>query len=137
MLPTPLRIPTRAAETGQIHLRAARAVHQELIRTLHTLPATIHRVRTRRSREGPNEFVITGIHKDYDITSQLPEVSVPTLFTCGRFDETRPEEAAWYQSLVLGSELLIFEQSAHVAHLEERELYLQVLREFLQRHADN
>ena len=39
--------------------------------------------------------MITGIHKDYDITSQLPEVSVPTLFTCGRFDETRPEEAAW------------------------------------------
>ena len=95
MLPTPLRIRKRAAETGQIHLWGARAVHQELIRTLHTLPATIHRVRTRRSREGPNEFVITGIHKDYDITSQLPEVSVPTLFTCGRFDETRPEEAAW------------------------------------------
>jgi len=95
MLPTPLRIRKRAAETGQIHLWGARAVHQELIRTLHTPAATIHRVRTRRSREGPNEFVITGIHKDYDITSQLPEVSVPTLFTCGRFDETRPEEAAW------------------------------------------
>ena len=42
-----------------------------------------------------------------------------------------------YQSRVPGSELVIFEQSAHVAHLEERELYLQVLREFLQRHADN
>ena len=119
MLPTPLRIPTRAAETGQIHLRAARAVHQELIRTLHTPAATIHRVRTRRSREGPNEFVITGIHKDYDITGRLAEVSVPTLFTCGRFDETRPIETAWYHSLVSRSELAIFEQSSHVAFMEE------------------
>ena len=63
MLPTPLRIRKRAAETGQIHLWGARAVHQELIRTLHTPAATIHRLRTRRSREGPNEFVITGIVK--------------------------------------------------------------------------
>ena len=83
--------------------------------------------------QGPSEFVITGIHEDYDATERLGRLAVPTLFLCGRFDETRPEETAWYQSLVPGSELVVFEHSSHVPHLEEPGRYLQVLRDFMDR----
>lgn len=83
--------------------------------------------------QGPNEFSITGIHKEYDITGRLGEISVPTLFICGRHGETRPEETTLYHSMTPGSELVIFEESSHVPHLEEPERYLQVLRDFLQR----
>jgi proline iminopeptidase len=83
--------------------------------------------------QGPNEFTITGTHKDYDATRRLGELAVPTLFLCGRHDETRPEDAAWYHSLVPGAALVIFEQSSHMPHLEEPERYLQVLRNFLHR----
>ena len=62
--------------------------------------------------QGPSEFVITGIHEDYDATERLGRLAVPTLFLCGRFDETRPEETAWYQSLVPGTELVVFEHTA-------------------------
>jgi len=48
-------------------------------------------------------MLITGIHKDYDITDRLNQLSVPTLFVCGRHGSTRPEETAWYHSLMLRS----------------------------------
>ncbi|MCE3293331.1 MAG: proline iminopeptidase [Arthrobacter sp.] len=83
--------------------------------------------------QGPNEFMITGTHKDYDITGRLSEITVPTLYICGRYGETRPEETTLYHSMTPGSELEIFEESSHVPHLEEPEHYLQVLRDFLQR----
>jgi proline iminopeptidase len=99
-----------------------------LLRTFGQLNQTIY---THMS--GPNEFTITGIHRDYDITGRLGEISVPTLFTCGRHDEMRPENVAWYQSLTPGSEVVVFEQSSHVAHLEEPERFLRVARDFLRR----
>jgi proline iminopeptidase len=83
--------------------------------------------------QGPNEFIITGIHKDYDITDRLGSLAVPTLFICGRYGETRPEETEFYRSLVPGAELVIFEESSHLPHLEEPERYLKVLRDFLHR----
>lgn len=83
--------------------------------------------------QGPSEFQITGIHKDYDATDRLGDLTVPTLFLVGRHDMALPEDTAWYHSLVPGSELVIFEESSHMPHLEEPDLYLQVLRDFLHR----
>jgi proline iminopeptidase len=83
--------------------------------------------------QGPNEMLISGIHKDYDITDRLGGLSVPTLFVCGRHGSTRPEDTAWYHSLVPGAELVVFENSSHVPHLEEPEKYLQTLRGFVHR----
>jgi proline iminopeptidase len=83
--------------------------------------------------QGPSEFTITGSHKDYDATDRLGRLKNPTLFLCGRHDETRPEETAWYRSLVPGAEMTVFEHSSHMPHLEETEKYLRVVRDFLRR----
>ncbi|MDR6505587.1 proline iminopeptidase-family hydrolase [Arthrobacter oryzae] len=99
-----------------------------LMRTFGQLNLTIY-----ERMQGPSEFVITGIHKDYDVTDRLGGLTVPTLFMCGRYGETRPEETKYYQSLVPGSEAVIFEESSHLPHLEEPARYAQVLREFLHR----
>lgn len=99
-----------------------------LVRAFSQLNQTIY-----AHMQGPSEFTITGIHRDYDVTGRLAEIRVPTLFTCGRHDEMRPEDVAWYHRLLPGSELVVFEQSSHVAHLEEPERYLQVVRDFLRR----
>ncbi len=82
---------------------------------------------------GPSEFFVTGNLLGYDRTKRLGEITIPTLFTCGRFDEATPQATRWYQSLVSGSELAIFEQSAHCAHLEETDRYLERVRDFLRR----
>ena len=82
---------------------------------------------------GPTEFYMTGNLADYDRSSRLKEIKVPTLFTCGRFDEATPESTTWYQSLLPGSEIAIFEHSAHMTHLEEPDRYIRVVRDFLNR----
>jgi len=80
---------------------------------------------------GPSEFCATGNLKTYDVTAQLHEIEIPTLFLCGRHDETRPETLFYYQSLVPGAKAHVFEQSSHKAYLEETDEYLRVVREFL------
>ncbi len=81
---------------------------------------------------GPTEFFMTGNLLHYDRTDRLGEIDIPTLFTCGRYDEATPDATAWYQSLLPKSELVVFEQSAHLPHLEETEGYLEMVRNFLQ-----
>ncbi len=101
---------------------------EALMRTFSQVNQTIY-----ERMQGPSEFRITGIHKDYDVTDRLGELTVPTLFLVGRYDMARPEDTAWYHSLVPGSELVIFEKSSHMPHLEEPSLFFPVLRDFLQR----
>jgi len=80
---------------------------------------------------GPNIFTVTGNLKDWDCTNRLGEITAPTLITCGRYDETGPACAETLHRGIPNSEMHIFEQSAHMAHLEETELYLQGVRSFL------
>lgn len=85
---------------------------------------------------GPSEFCPTGNLKHYDVTPRLHEISNPTLFLCGRYDEATPESTQYYQSLVPGAELHVFEESSHMGYLEETEAYLQAVRQFLQKVED-
>jgi proline iminopeptidase len=80
---------------------------------------------------GPNEFTVTGTLAGYDRTDRLPSIDIPTLLTCGRFDEATPESTEVYAGLIPGSRTAIFERSAHCAHLEEKEAYLSEVRSFL------
>ena len=81
--------------------------------------------------QGPNEFTITGNLKDWDRVDRLGEITSPTLITCGRYDELGPACAETLHRGIPNSEMHIFEQSAHLAHVEEAERYLQVVRQFL------
>ena len=102
---------------------------ESLMRTFNSLNLAIY-----EAMQGPSEFVISGTHKDYDLTGRLGELRAPTLFLCGRYDETRPEETRLYHSLVPDAEMVVFEESSHMPHLEETERYLQVVGDFLRRH---
>jgi proline-specific peptidase len=83
--------------------------------------------------QGPNEFVITGTLKDWDITDRLREIDVPTLVTSGRFDECTPLIAKSVQHGIPSAEWVVFERSSHMAFVEEPERYLDVLDGFLTR----
>jgi proline-specific peptidase len=82
---------------------------------------------------GPSEFHMTGHIKDWDIRDRLGEIRVPTLITSGRYDEATPLIAETMHRGIAGSEWVIFEESSHLAHVEEPERYLQVLTDFLDR----
>jgi proline-specific peptidase len=80
---------------------------------------------------GPNEFVVIGNLKDWDRTARLGEISTPTLVTVGRYDELTPACAETIHRGVRNSGMVIFEESAHLAHVEEAEKYLKVVSDFL------
>ncbi len=82
---------------------------------------------------GPTEFVQTGNLADFERFDRLPEIAIPTLFTCGRHDEAAPSTVAAYQSQVPDAELVIFERSSHTPHLEETGAYLETIQDFIQR----
>ncbi len=86
---------------------------------------------------GPSEFTMTGTLKDFDQSLHLHEISVPVLFTCGRYDEATPESTAYYQSMLPGSELMIFEDASHMHHIEMTDEYLSLVRDFLRRSEDH
>jgi proline iminopeptidase len=67
----------------------------------------------------------------YDRTDRSGEITVPTLFTAGRYDRATPATTAYYQSLMPGSELVVFEHSAHLPMVDEPTRYVTVLRDFL------
>jgi L-proline amide hydrolase len=80
---------------------------------------------------GPSEFHVVGTLKNWDIIPRLGEIHVPTLVTSGRFDEATPLIAGTVHEGIPGSRWMIFEASAHTAHAEEPERYMQVLAAFL------
>lgn len=81
---------------------------------------------------GPNEFTTIGNLRDWDRTSRLAEIQVPTLITVGRYDELTPACAETLRAGIPDARLVIFEESAHLAHVEESERYLGVVADFLQ-----
>lgn len=82
---------------------------------------------------GPSEFHVIGVLKDWDIRHRLGEIRLPTLLTSGRYDELTPMQAEIVAKGIPRAEWVTFENSAHVAHVEEQERYLQVLDRFLTR----
>jgi proline iminopeptidase len=80
---------------------------------------------------GPSEFSVTGTLKNYERIDRLKEITIPVLFTCGRYDEAAPATTKYYQSNVPSSGISIFEDASHEHHLEKPKEYLQVVRDFL------
>src|SRR5262249_51246850 len=64
--------------------------------------------------QGPNEFVITGTFRSWDIVGRLGEIGVPTLITTGRHDECTPRQAEVVHRGIRGSEWVLFEDSSHM-----------------------
>lgn len=81
---------------------------------------------------GPSEFHIIGVIKDWDVTERLSEIRVPTLIISGRYDESTPLQNEILHKGIAGSEWLLLENSSHLAHVEEPERYMSAVQEFLE-----
>lgn len=82
---------------------------------------------------GPSEFTVSGVLKDYERIEDLPKIDIPVLFLCGEYDEAAPATTRYYQQNLPGSEVFIFDDASHEAHLEKPQEYLQIVRGFLKR----
>lgn len=82
---------------------------------------------------GPSEAHPTGVLAGWDVTPRLGEIRVPALVLCGRYDEATPHQAETLVAALPDAELVVFEESAHLAPVEETERYLATVRSFLAR----
>jgi proline iminopeptidase len=80
---------------------------------------------------GPNEFTIIGNIRYWNVTNQLHSIKIPTLVTCGKYDEVSPKVARDIHRHIKSSKLVIFPKSSHLAFWEERERFVSVLKNFL------
>jgi len=72
-----------------------------------------------------------------EVEERLKDVTQPVLVTTGRMDRVCTVEAAEAMAKGLpNAELVIFENSGHMTFVEENERYLQVVRNFLNKHMD-
>jgi proline-specific peptidase len=82
---------------------------------------------------GPSEFHVTGTLKEWDVRGRLPGILAPALVLGGRFDECTPAIQEDLQRRLPGSQWTVFEDSAHLPHLEEPERFREVVEGFLER----
>lgn len=80
---------------------------------------------------GPNEFTPNGTLKDYDVTSALNTLDVPTLIISGVNDLSTPLLAKTMHDNIRGSKWELFPNCRHCCYLDDNPRYLRVVSTFL------
>lgn len=75
--------------------------------------------------------LLKGVLLNYDRSKELRSLKMPVLVTCGAFDFPQPDSLAEYVKGMENVTLKVFEQSAHMPHLEEEKEYMQEFTNFL------
>jgi L-proline amide hydrolase len=83
---------------------------------------------------GPSEFHVIGSIKDWQSVDRLGDIDVPTLLVSGRYDEATPALQETLRDGIAECEWVLFEESAHMPHVEEPERYVAVVSDWLRRH---
>jgi proline iminopeptidase len=86
-----------------------RPVQADLDSTMNTVNERIYNY-----MQGPSEFTINGTFKDYDATSVLRTVKVPTLYFVGEFDEVGADVVKRHAALTPGSTYARIPDAAHL-----------------------
>jgi len=80
---------------------------------------------------GPNEFFVIGTLKDWNIIPELHKINAPTLIISGRHDEATPACVQPFKDNIAGSRWVIFENSSHMPHVEEKKECMKTVGDFL------
>jgi L-proline amide hydrolase len=87
-----------------------------------------------RHMNGPTEFHVIGTMKDWTIEDRVSRITAPTLLISGKYDEATLEVVKPYVDQVPGCEWVLFENSSHMPHVEEKQLCLKTVSNFLARY---
>jgi len=116
---------------------AALEFYQNFTRRYKRTPSPSLKSRAGKNQEiyefmwGPEEFIVSGTLKDFDLSSRLSAITIPVLLVCGRFDEATPEAMNYFAKLFPNSKIKILENSAHNPQLTEKIKYIKIIRDFL------
>jgi proline-specific peptidase len=77
------------------------------------------------------EFVIDGNLKSVEYLDRLSAIHVPTLVMAGDHDESDPAMSREMNARIKGSKLVILPNSGHMNFVDQPDLYLRTVEEFL------
>jgi proline-specific peptidase len=84
-----------------------------------------------RAMQGPDEWTVTGALRGWDVSDRLGEIEVPTLVIRGRYDMSTDKIAATLVNGIRNAREVVLENSSHTPVLEETELYLATIEDFV------
>jgi proline iminopeptidase len=84
-----------------------------------------------RVMNGPNEFTITGVIKDWDRRKDLGRIKVSTYITTGEFDEITLDCHQTIRDGIRGSRLEVFKDCSHMTMDEKPAEYVAAVRRFI------
>lgn len=77
------------------------------------------------------EFIIDGNLKTVEYTDRLSTIKVPTLVTVGDNDECAPSLSAEMHQKIAGSKLVVFPKSGHMTFVDQPNLFIKTINDFL------
>ncbi|KAI0722903.1 prolyl aminopeptidase-2 [Earliella scabrosa] len=80
---------------------------------------------------GPSEFYITGLLKDWCMVEDASKIEVPTLLLNGAYDEAGDNCVKPFFKAIPKVKWFTFANSSHTPHWEEREKYMCLVADFL------
>jgi proline-specific peptidase len=80
---------------------------------------------------GPSELNFNGALKTLDLRPGLKHIAVPTLVTCGEFDEAPPWVARKLAAAIPGAKLQSFDGLSHLSHIEDPARVVKATQKFL------
>lgn len=86
------------------------------------------------TRSGPSGVPVVESLRDWEAASGLGEITAPTLLVSGRHDEATPALQETLRAGIPDCAQVVFEESSHMPHLEERDRYLRVVGDWLRAH---
>ena len=84
-----------------------------------------------RVMNGPNEFTIVGVIKDWDRRKDLGKITLPTLITTGEFDEVTLDCHETIRDGIKGSRLEVMKGCSHATMDEKPADYNALVRAFI------
>lgn len=125
--------------TDPEYVRASRVFYDRHVCRLNPWPKEVARTfaimdednTVYRNMNGPTEFHVIGTMKDWTIEDRLSRIQAPTLVISGRYDEATPLVVKPYVENVPDNKWILFEESSHMPHVEERGLCMKTVSEFL------
>lgn len=81
--------------------------------------------------QGPSEFGLSGKLEKWDVTKELPKITVPTLFIGAKYDTMDPKHMEWAATQVKNGSYLYCENGSHMSMYDDQQTYMNGLIKFL------
>jgi proline iminopeptidase len=81
--------------------------------------------------QGPSEFGIAGKLANWDVSSELKNIQVPTLVIGATHDTMDPKYMKWMSKQIPGADFLLCPKGSHMSMYDDQQAYMDGLIKFI------